>query len=155
MPTGLQRIHERGDIHFVTASCFRRQPLLGTPELRDIFQIILFETAQKYLTGVEAYVVMPEHIHLLLAPPDNKALFAVVQVIKQRYTRTLKKAAPVLYERIQQKTAHPPPMPVWETRSYNSNVRTKKAFDNAYAYIHDNPVKRGLVARSADWKWSS
>lgn len=155
MPTGLKRFHQEGDTHFLTFSCFRRQALLGTPDLRDLFLNILKETCEKYETRNDGWVIMPEHVHLLLTPHQGEAITAILQVIKQRYSRALKKADPHLYEAITVRTAHPPPMPVWESRFYDFNVRTEDSFYEKLRYIHNNPLKRGLVIRPQDWKWSS
>jgi putative transposase len=72
MPKGLKRYYGQDHLHFLTCSCYHRQPWLASASRRDLFlQIldlqILEETRQRYGFVVAGYVVMPEHIHLLMA----------------------------------------------------------------------------------------
>ena len=66
MSTGLERFHQTGHLHFITFSCARKRPILGTPESRDTLLRILEETRHKYHFQVLGYVVMPNHVHLLV-----------------------------------------------------------------------------------------
>jgi putative transposase len=61
-----KRYYGAGDLHFITCSCYRRQPLLGTPRRRSLFLTALEQVHRRYQFVVVGYVVMPEHIHLLL-----------------------------------------------------------------------------------------
>ena len=74
MPLGLKRYQNEGDDHFVTFSCFHRQPFLDTPAARDTFLHSLERTRLQYAFDVLGYVVMPEHVHLLLGEPDDRAV---------------------------------------------------------------------------------
>ena len=65
MPSGLERWHGGHDLHFITFSCYHRQPLLGSTERRDLFLRVLEQVRQRYRWVVMGYVVMPEHVHLL------------------------------------------------------------------------------------------
>jgi len=66
----LHRYYGAQHLHFITCSCYRRQPILGTPERRDRFVNILEETRCKYRFVVHGYVIMPEHFHLLITEPE-------------------------------------------------------------------------------------
>src|SRR6202046_2067090 len=89
MPSGLHRTYGAHHLHFVTCSCYRRLPFLGTARNRDRFLSILEQTRQRYRFVVVGYVVMPEHIHLLLTEPDVGTPSTVMQVLKQRSARAL------------------------------------------------------------------
>ena len=67
MPWGLKRYQQTGDIHFVTFSCYRRAPLLGSAQVRDTFVITLERVRRWYGFYLTGFVVMPEHVHLLLS----------------------------------------------------------------------------------------
>ena len=69
MPSGLKRFQREGDDHFITFSCYRREPYLATPVSKDIFLDSLELTRKRYNFEVLGYVVMPEHVHLLLSEP--------------------------------------------------------------------------------------
>jgi hypothetical protein len=67
MPARLRRSYGTGSLHFITFSCYQRRPLLGAPQCRDLFLRILEETRIRYGIVVVGYVIMPEHVHLLLS----------------------------------------------------------------------------------------
>jgi putative transposase len=146
MPTGLHRFYESHDLHFITFSCFRRMALLGTPERRDLFVTILEQVRQQYNLVVHGYVAMPEHVHLLMINPERGTPSTVVQVVKQRTAR------PILQEirRAGGSGGH-----LWQERFYDFNVWSARKQSEKLAYMHHNPVKRGLVSRPEDWRWSS
>ena len=56
---------------FITSICYRRQPLLGSVRNRNLFLRVLDEVRRRYDFVVVGYVVMPEHIHLLLSEPKR------------------------------------------------------------------------------------
>jgi len=70
MPSGLHRTYGAHHLHFITTSCYRRWPFLGSARSRDTFLTILEQTRRRYRFVVVGYVVMPEHIHLLLTEPE-------------------------------------------------------------------------------------
>jgi putative transposase len=74
MPSGLIRLQREGDDHFVTFSCYRREPYLATASSKDIFLDSLELTRRRYNYEVLGYVVMPEHVHLLLSEPEDHEL---------------------------------------------------------------------------------
>jgi REP element-mobilizing transposase RayT len=89
MPRGLHRTYGAHHLHFITCSCYRRLPFLRTARTRDRFLSILEETRQRYSFVVVGYVVMPEHIHLLITEPEVGTPSTVMQVVKQRSARAL------------------------------------------------------------------
>jgi putative transposase len=80
MPSGLHRTYGAHPLHFITCSCYRRLPFLNTARGRGYFLTILEQTRQRYRFVVVGYVVMPEHIHLLLTEPEVGTLSTVMQV---------------------------------------------------------------------------
>ena len=143
-------------LHFITTSCYRRLPFLGSARSRDTFLSVLEQTRQRYRFVVVGYVVMPEHIHLLLTEPEVGTPSTVMQVLKQRTARALlpkrKRRNPrqrSLFEDEPKRRAF------WQARSYDFNVWTKKKRVEKLRYMHRNPVKRGLVESPEQWRWSS
>ena len=67
MPQGLKRYQQDADLHFITFSCYRRQPLMGTPQARRVFEQTLLQVRRWYGFYVTGYVVMTEHVHLLVS----------------------------------------------------------------------------------------
>ena len=91
MPSRLKRYYTGRDLHFITCSCYRRRPLLGSARRRDLFLKILEETRQRYQAVVVGYVVMPEHFHLLISEPEKGDPSVVMKVVKQRFARRVGK----------------------------------------------------------------
>ena len=140
MPWGLHRYQQTGDFHFVTFSCYRRKAKLSTPASRDTFEHSLEQTRRKYGLYIAGYVVMPEHVHLLLGEPASALLSTALQTLKQSVSRRLALRAPE---------------PFWQTRYYDFNVHSERKYSEKLCYMHRNPVKRGLVSAPEDWPWSS
>jgi putative transposase len=143
MTKGLIRYYGTRHLHFITCSCYRRQPQLHTARRRDLFLEILEQSRRKYRFVVHGYVVMPEHFHLLIAEPEVGDPSVVMKVVKERYTRQLNQRR------------KPPSAPVWQKRFYDFNVWSEKKRIEKLRYIHRNPVNRGLVAQPDQWEWSS
>src|SRR5438876_5170093 len=69
MPWGLKRLHQTRNLHSLTFSCYKRRPNFGTPESRSTFEFSLERVREQYGLCVYGYVVMPEHVHLLVNEP--------------------------------------------------------------------------------------
>src|SRR6185437_1819518 len=91
MRNPLKRHYGQGDLHFITFSCYRRRPLLGTVRARDRFVKILDEIRRRHEFRLVGYVVMPEHVHLLVSEPAKKNPSKILQVLKQKVARALLK----------------------------------------------------------------
>jgi len=139
MPWGLKRYQDAGDLHFVTFSCYKRRPLFESLRARTLFESVLEQARINYGCGILGYVIMPEHIHLLLSEPNRATVATVLKAIKQSVAR-----------RLVAKGEH-----FRQEHYYDFNVRTEKKRIEKLRYIHRNPVKRGLVEKPKDWRWSS
>lgn len=153
----MRRWEAAGAVRFVTFSCQRRLPLLGNPAIRDLFAQTLAAARTRHSFELFAWVVMPEHIHLLLRPhPDSRldeALRSIkTSIAKRVITRWHQLHAPIL-EQIRTGRGT---LRFWQKGGgFDRNVRDEHEFRREVRYIHRNPVKRGLVARPEDWMWSS
>ena len=85
----LHRYYGAGYLHFITTSCYRRLPLLGKPQNRDLLLKVLELVRRRYRFVVVGYVLMPEHIHLLVGEPERGDPSKVMQAIKQGFARRL------------------------------------------------------------------
>jgi putative transposase len=93
MPKGLRRYYGQDHLHYLTCNCYHRQPWLATAHRRDLFLQILEEVRERYRFVVVGYVVMPEHIHLLISEPERGTPSTVMQVVKQRFAGVAKENA--------------------------------------------------------------
>jgi REP element-mobilizing transposase RayT len=87
MPSRLKRYYGNEHLHFLTCTCYHRQRWLGSARRRDLFLRMLEQARQRYRFVVVGYVVMPEHIHLLISEPEQGTPSTVMQVLKQRFAR--------------------------------------------------------------------
>ncbi len=139
MPWGLERYHQSGQCHFVTFSCYHRQPRLLTAEPKRTFELAVERVRRSYDLCIYGYVVMPDHVHLLLSEPEHETLAQALKSLKQGVAR-----------RQLESEQH-----FWQKRYYDFNVRNRGQFLEKLRYIHSNPVKRGLCETPEDWEWSS
>jgi putative transposase len=157
VPKGLKRYYGRKHLHFITCSCYRRRPGLGSRLRRDLFLRVLEQVRQRYRFSVVGYVVMPEHFHLLISEPEQGDPSLVMQVLKQRVARQARQrrrprpAQPGLFG----SGAEDPPARFWQRRFYDFNVWSKRKRVEKLRYMHRNPVTRGLVPSPELWAWSS
>lgn len=154
MPKGLRRYYGQDDLHYVTFSCYRRRPLLGGPRRRDCFLRVFEQVRLRYRFVVVGYVVMPEHVHLLISEPQVGNPSTVLQVLKQRVARRLRARRRVSSQTELFSTGAELPQ-FWQRRFYDFNVWSQKKIREKLAYMHNNPVKRRLAPSPELWRWSS
>ena len=123
MPGGLKRYQQARQLHFLTFNCWRHAPNLGAPAARDLFEHTLERVRRWYGFYLNAYIVMPEHVHLLISEPERSTLAVVIQMLKQIVSRKSETA-----------------QPFWQRRYYDFNVWSEKKFYEKMHYIHQNPV---------------
>ena len=159
MPKGLKRIYGFGHLHFITFSCYRRLPLLGTVRARNTFVQILGEVRTRHGFKLVGYVVMPEHVHLLISEPLHRNPSIVIRVLKQRVSRRMRgtgrRRAPASQRRLPFDADDGRLPQFWQRRFYDFNVWSRKKRIEKLNYMHMNPVKRKLVKNPKDWPWSS
>ena len=158
MRNKLERRYGDHDLHFLTFSCYRRRPLLGSARARNTFVRILGELREKYGFLLVGYVVMPEHVHLLVGEPKIGTPSTVMQVLKQRVSRELRR---------RKRRALPGQLALpfaeadgllphfWQRRFYDFNVWSWGKRKEKLEYMHRNPITRKLVKHPKEWPWSS
>ena len=90
MPSGLKRFQKAESLHFITFSCFYRLPLLATAGASETVEAVLEQTRARHDARVYAYVLMPEHVHLLVNEPPQILLAQFLKVVKQMTSRKLR-----------------------------------------------------------------
>jgi putative transposase len=104
------------------------------------------------------YVVMPEHVHLLIGESRKGNPSVVLKVLKQRVSRDLRRekctmAAREMDSPFKRDDEGRPCF--WQARFYDFNVYSAKKKKEKLEYMHSNPVKRGLIGDPSAWVWSS
>jgi putative transposase len=158
VPLGLKRHHGGLDLHFITFSRYQRLTFLASAHARDAFLRVLEEVRRRYRFTVVGYVVMPEHVHLLISEPERKGVGVVLQVLKQTVARRLRPGKQT-QEGLGQQTfwedVASSSVRFWQKRYYDFNVWSAAKEREKLRYMHRNPVTRGLVESPELWKWSS
>lgn len=131
-----QRQHAPGT-YFVTSVTWNRRRLFQVEANAQLFLATLQHYRREGHYKLHAFVVMPDHIHLLLTP-QNITLERATMLIKGGFSHRLH-------------TTHP----VWQRSFTDHRIRTRADFDHHRAYIHNNPVRARLCQRPEDYPWSS
>ncbi len=150
-----------GDSHFLTFSCYKRLPLLSRPRSCQWMVQALDHGRERQLYDLWAYVIMPEHVHLVLLPQPNVRMQDILKAIKQSVSRRaltwLADNEPRFLERLADvridgsKTHR-----FWQRGGgYDRNLRSVADIYEKIEYVHNNPVRRQFITRPEDWAWSS
>jgi putative transposase len=156
-----RRSYDDGGPHFLTFSCYRRLPLLNRDRSRTWLIDAVLQARSKDVFDLWAWVAMPEHVHLVLLPHRDVRVATILSAIKQsvskRAIRWLRENAPdYLDELLDRQPSGALTHRFWQRGGgYDRNLRSVRDVHEKIAYVHDNPIRRGLVARAADWEWSS
>jgi len=119
-----------------------RSLCFGTDADRRLYLDLLAEHAAAQKAQVHAYVLMSNHVHLLLTPGDDWAVSRMMKAIGERYVRQFNKA-------------HRRTGTLWEGRFRSSIVDSQSYLFTCQRYIELNPVRAGLVTHPSQYRWSS
>jgi putative transposase len=140
------RLSERGHTsdatYFVTSSTFDKRHLFQSPRYSELLLDVIQEKRRTGKLQVHEYVIMPDHIHLLVTPASDVTLERVVQLIKGSYSFLIKRELGFAGE-------------VWQTSFYDRRIRDLPEYQRFRMYIHMNPVRRGIVGRPEEYRFSS
>ena len=152
MPWGLTRYHQTGQSHFVTFCCYHRHSLFTSDASRRVFESAIERVRRSFRLRIYGYVVMPEHIHLLVSEPVRTAPLNPKSGSNRPPTLAdaLKSLKQGVARRLIGDADH-----FWQKRYYDFNVRNHAQFVEKLHYTHWNPVKRGLCERPEDWPWTA
>ena len=151
-----------GHAHALTFTCFRNLPLLTGDRVRHWLVDALHLARRTHEFDLWAYVIMPDHVHVLLRPRrDEYEIAAVLKTIKQSVSRRaiayVRAEAPHWLDRLAvQRGAGRIEYRFWQAGGgYDRNIVEPATIVLCIKYIHNNPVNRGLVECATDWIWSS
>ncbi len=151
------RFEKPNQLRFLTFSCEDRLPLFVNDRIKDAFVARLSLAKERFGFRLYAYVVMPEHVHILLMPADGVTVRALLNSIKGAFGRSVVKRWKELNAPILKRLTQPDgSIRFWETGGgYDRNIYSPEERQEKMNYIHNNPVTRGLVGLPEDWAWSS
>ena len=145
----------------LTFSCFRGYRFLLTDRTRTWFLDALEDSRSKWPIDLWAYVLMPEHVHLLVAPRESgvevgRFAGAVKEKVARKAIAWLVEHSPEWIPRITVVEGSKTRRRFWQPGGgYDRSVEKLETLESMIDYVHANPVRRGLVERPEDWEWSS
>ncbi|NLH50485.1 MAG: hypothetical protein GX444_18060 [Myxococcales bacterium] len=158
----LRHFNIPGHSHALTFSCYRQLPLLTKDRTRHWLMDAVERACLKHDYRLLAYVIMPEHIHLLVAPNKDiydiaKFLQSVKQPVAVKARNWLRQNDLRWLERLTIMSANGKKhFQFWQqSGGYDRNLLQEPMVQKIIDYIHGNPVRKNLASRTTDWKWSS
>ena len=139
--TRLRRLVPKDRIFFVTTNLRRGLPKFDSRE-RDLVCQVVASVRRHRRFRLAGFVVMPDHLHLLVLPASGDTISRLIQEIKYVSGRRVNKLR-------RRKGA------LWQKGFFDRFMRTPKEFLETLDYVHQNPVRKGLVAIAHEWQWSS
>jgi len=156
-----QAFHVPGQAHELTFTCYRRYPFLKAERTCGWLAETIEEARTSLDLSLWAFVFMPDHVHLILRPYRAEVDIAtILRAIKgpvgRRAIWYLEVFAPEWLPRITRVRGGRPERLFWQSGGgHDRNIDEPKTLQRMVDYLHMNPVRRGLVERSSDWRWSS
>ena len=150
-----------GDAYELTFSCYRRFPFLSRDRTREWFVEALNQAREKLAFDLWAWVIMPEHVHLLVSPNGSQTTIGKIrshikEPVARRAMNYLEINAPEWLQKITVSEGSRTRRRFWQPGGgYDRNCTEIATAHAMIDYIHLNPVRRGLVEQSTDWEWSS
>ena len=137
----LHRLVHSGRVFFITTNLQRGKPRF-TPEERNLISQQISAICRRAQCRLCGFVVMPDHMHLLLLPSPGRRISPLVQELKISTSRKVNAHRGARGQ-------------IWQKGFFDRFMRTPKEFRKTLAYIHQNPVRKGLVDDPTSWRWSS
>ncbi|MFT5083861.1 MAG: putative transposase [Lentisphaeria bacterium] len=150
-----RRMRTEGGTYFFTVVTYRRRPIFVDNSVVDELRKAIKEVKQQSPFVVDAWVVLPDHMHCVWSLPEGDADYSKrMGQIKSNFTRRVKgrfHQSSLLTDAKQRKREST----IWQRRFWEHEIRDQVDFENHINYVHYNPVKHGLVKRIADWPYST
>ena len=154
----LRRYEVQEQPRFITFSCYHRLPLFTNPRICDAFMDHLAEARREGGFRLLAFVIMPEHVHLVILPEVD---VLPVDLLLKRLEGPFAKRVVARWRELDagvlpSLTDARGGVHFWQAGGgYDRNIRDSAELIEKINYCHDNPRRRGLVATSVEWRWSS
>src|SRR5258707_693805 len=133
----VRRVKQAG-VYFVTTDTWQRRQLFLKPELAAILMDQLQDCRSREFFKLHAFAIMPDHLHLLMTPGEDKSLGKAVQMIKGGSSFRIRKTMNNSF-------------PIWHQSFHDRWIRDREEYFSTKDYINQNPVKNRLVDKIGDY----
>ena len=150
-----RRAYVSGATYFFTVVTYRRQPLFYHEIARYSLRQAIAKTRRNYPFTIEAWVLLPEHLHCIWTLPKDYNDFSIRwNLIKSRFSKSVKSYFHHVDWMTNSKQKHREST-IWQRRFWEHQIRNEEDYCNHFDYIHYNPVKNSLVTQVKDWPYST
>jgi putative transposase len=136
------RFPDHGYPSLLTTNVEDRRPIFRDGMAAEMLLEVIGEVQHEEAFELHSYVIMPDHVHLVVTVPIGRSLGRIVQLIKGRFAWR--------YNRAKGATGK-----VWQDRYHERGLRSDREFHVAVEYVHKNPVAADLVQEVGKYPWSS
>jgi len=147
-----RRVFAEGHSYFITMVTHRRQPFLI--EHIDLLRRAFALSKQRYRYRIDAIVILPDHLHMIITPERADTYPKIVSAIKRSFVyaleRDVRSSAKLQVSASQYKRKH---AGIWQERFYEHTIRNEKDMAEKLAYIQNNPIKHGFTDNHHVWKY--
>ena len=149
-----------GNTHFITFGCSGKRKLLNTPRSRQIVISVLANLVDKGQVKVSGFVVMPDHVHALFwydqGDSDHSKGMQTWKRLSSHYLiKYYQETSPEILSHLKRSRNGREIVVVWKRRFYDFNLNSHAKASEKLAYIHENPVRKGIVSSAEQYSWSS
>jgi len=143
-----KRLFLEGHSYYITIVTHRRNPILveNIEALRESFR----ESKRYYRYSIDAIVVLPDHIHMIITPQVASEYPKIIRAIKYNFSTKVQSVTEQSIARYKKGMN-----PVWQQRYYEHTIRNEKDYLRCIEYMQNNPIKHGLVDNGTKWKYTS
>ena len=149
-----KRIYLENYSYYLTVVTQNRQPILvdNIELLRDSFR----RSKRRYNYSIDAIVILPDHIHMIITPQNPKEYSKIITYIKRAFIYGLdKQFKEESKSNLTASSYRRQHSGVWQKRFYEHTIRDERDYAKILDYIYTNPIKHGLVEHLKDWEYSS
>ena len=163
----LKRIYLPGEVYFITTKTFKNQKIFDNSLICELLIKVLVDCRLKYKFKLYGYVIIPDHVHLLIMPAEKMNISEAIHRIKGNFayqyliTRNHKGSATRWGENVDSNRVADPLWvgglinPIWQKSFYDHIIRNDLDFEEKLNYIHGNPVKHNITDSLDNYPWSS
>ncbi|MCB4757755.1 MAG: transposase [Sulfurovum sp.] len=143
-----KRLFLAGHSYYITMVTHKRNPLLvdNIGLLRESFR----ESKRYFAYSIDAIVIMPDHIHMIITPEYVMDYPKIIKAIKYNFSRHFNVEEEQSYSRYKRKLK-----PIWQKRYYEHTIRDEKDYLRCLEYMENNPLKHGYVDNGEVWEYMS
>lgn len=147
-----RRAHIENSKIFITMVTSKRRPILI--ENIDILRNSFKQAKETIKFEIDAIVILPDHLHMIIQPDDNKTYPDIIKRIKVDFSRNIDTTKIKDYEESESKKSKNE-KDIWQRRYWEHTITDENDFYSCIDYIHFNPVKHGYVKQAKEWKYST